>query len=1595
MPRVCWLLLVIVLAAGSAVAAMPRPPVKVAVRDAVELLPVDDPFPIRRVRGTDARLPDLLKELEPGPVVRLPRAEFESRVRAAGRAVVTAKHAARVVDATYSAEFDAGELTGTAEFGILNAHSVTSFVPLDPMRLAVRSAKWNDGSAAILAVPQGSSTPAVWVSGDGRRVLQLGWSLTGTAEPGERRFELRVPPCPVSSLELNLPADQIPTASTEALLTGPFPVASNSARRLWRLRFGGQSKVEFAIRTVGASGSIARAKLDARYELAPGQLTAFFEYDLHPAHGSVGEWSFLADPGLRITDASTNNRAGWAVDPPAMPNGPRRVRVSLRQPGPGGKVTISAVAPFPDAMHATDSLPTIRPLNAVLDEEKLNIRVASTLKVETWASGDYRLLDTATSFPILPGGDSSRVLLLVGTLLPPGSDESFRRMPSLRVIAADADFTTTERLEWNLGPTRASLNVRVAVRVRRGSLFQLSVRPPPGFVLSRDISGPEELVSHISTPVNGSQTVEFSRPIQSGQSAELRLELLGPAVKAGEAMAFPAFVVNGATERDGWLSIAAASQWTLTTRGGAGASSGGLWGWLTTDSPDNSDSLYLYRGKEPEGTATLTYAKPVVSADALMRLDAAGGSWSATTRFTLKVTGGELPSLAVFTPGSPDGRQWKLFDDMNTITDAVPVPRELLDCLPLLAPRETLAGIIGARARGEVNGTVWVLRFARPLSGTAVLETTATGGAISDNTVSLPIPRLLGTHQTARAETAPGMQDRTEVMLNGDSVRVRTVPRSAIGPPPVSDAYLITVVRAPDEVLAAFGGTVRGSRGAPLQITLPTGAEIRGVCISGRWLNPAVCAERDADGALRIPLPAEPAVRFEVRYRLPVSPSWPTRRVSSPAPVIVGDDPPVKRWWAFASGVLPGWPSRPWETTADEPPLLGGPLSSGDPVTLVTRSDDESVRVGAVRTADALAASLVTVWVVFGLIAVQRRRARGAILLSVAVLASLLVAELGPPWWARVAWPPLLASTGVLAVVLVVLTIRGRTRSSPVAVAVAASLLLFVVGAFSADAQPPAPATVAILTDSEGKEDVLASRALMDRLDSLAHQPLPAPAITSAEYDLRADEAGAQVVAKLTVHAFRDSDNVVSLPLGDARLERVTVDGKVAFPSSPRPDTYTVALLGRGRHEIELRFAATLTTTGTDRDVRFGVPEVPRAKLTATLPGAARLPQVAGRMGRQIATTGDRTTLEVDVGAVKTVQVRWREGTGGAAVVKVREGCIWDVKEDGAELTAAYIVRVEQGAIASMRFDVPRELEVLRVFVRPPDTAAPIPLRDWALATEKGGGRLLRVDFQNPMTGRFLIVLQCSPGKPITRQPVLRFPRVTFNNVTGETESVYGLRSRVAVENVGLAGVLDFPPDAFRDFSSLTDSPLKFDPNNPVRAFQPTAGGTAELRPVLHVGEPSTTRTVTAWHIGPHRADATGTVAWSGKDPLPMLEFTLPGVKVLEVRGAEVAGWNQFGARVQVWLRSGVREGAAEWTGTVTPPQGKGNLDSVFFDPTHPQVPNARVSFEEVRVRPIDGWTVKIDRSRGWQATSTLSGELRFRTESPAVPQLRVQLIPR
>src|ERR1700722_11962109 len=274
-------------------------------------MPIEDPFPILRIRAFESDLPGILKQNDVGPLVQLKRGEFEAQVRSAARQIAETRAIPRITHTRYIAALVGNDLVGTAELDLANASSTPKFLTLDPFRLAISTATWADGREAVLGVPPDNSTIQVWVDRNGPQTLKLGWSASGSMEFGERRFELRVPPALSTSLELELPSGLRPTVSTDVLLIGPFPVAGKAERVKWKFNFGGRTRqLDFTIRSTSSSGSIATSTLAARYDIVPGLLTSTFEYDLRPAKGTVGEWAFTVDPGLRVTDVVVSNRAG-------------------------------------------------------------------------------------------------------------------------------------------------------------------------------------------------------------------------------------------------------------------------------------------------------------------------------------------------------------------------------------------------------------------------------------------------------------------------------------------------------------------------------------------------------------------------------------------------------------------------------------------------------------------------------------------------------------------------------------------------------------------------------------------------------------------------------------------------------------------------------------------------------------------------------------------------------------------------------------------------------------------------------------------------------------------------------------------------------------------------------------------------------------------------------------------------------------------------------------------------------------------------------------------------------------------------------------
>src|SRR5436309_9940179 len=87
-----------------------------AVARPVPCAPPADPFPIRRVYVAGDQLTAALGRATKGSLVRLPRDEFEAKVRAA--AAATSGPPPRLVEARYRATLSDAGLTGTAEWKV-------------------------------------------------------------------------------------------------------------------------------------------------------------------------------------------------------------------------------------------------------------------------------------------------------------------------------------------------------------------------------------------------------------------------------------------------------------------------------------------------------------------------------------------------------------------------------------------------------------------------------------------------------------------------------------------------------------------------------------------------------------------------------------------------------------------------------------------------------------------------------------------------------------------------------------------------------------------------------------------------------------------------------------------------------------------------------------------------------------------------------------------------------------------------------------------------------------------------------------------------------------------------------------------------------------------------------------------------------------------------------------------------------------------------------------------------------------------------------------------------------------------------------------
>ncbi|HEY2910106.1 MAG TPA: hypothetical protein VGI99_07660, partial [Gemmataceae bacterium] len=659
----------------------------------------------------------------------------------------------------------------------------------------------------------------------------------------------------------------------------------------------------------------------------------------------------------------------------------------------------------------------------------------------------------------------------------------------------------------------------------------------------------------------------------------------------------------------------------------------------------------------------------------------------------------------------------------------------------------------------------------------------------------------------------------------------------------------------------------------------------------------------------------------------------------------------------------------------------------------------DEVWIAPARWMDATAAVATALLAILAWVGV-RRRGRTLGLLAFAAATCLGAAYwLGPPAWSRALFVPLVAALiGAAAIAAARGWSRRRSpqivptsvqRGSSRRLATGAALAILLVTALTLRGQNRPPRDVVFLLPDGS---VAVPEATLDRLGALASPPQPGAIVVAAAYDGKVEDGLARMTARFTVHNFRD-EAIVELPLAGVRLERVEVDGKAALPSAIRPDLFAIPVVGRGRHSVEARFAVPIAATGPEREVRFGVPESPDARIAFQAPAAARQLQAVGRLGERTVTIDKNgARLEAALGALRTVQLRWREGAGGTAAIGAREGCVWEVAETGHTLTACYQLRIDSGSVSTLRFDLPASLEPTRVATRSLDVAVgQNVLRDWSIGKESVGLRPLRIELNGPTDGRVLVTFECVLRGVPSRTPVLRFPRLSGMS---RIDAIYGLRTAggVAIESIGRAGVIDFAADALvRDFGAVAD--LRLSPSIPVVAFSPRTRD-PELRPVLRAGPdlPMMTQDAT-WNATVPQATGSGTITMTAKEAIPMLEFGLAATAI-ELRGAGVAAWAQTNGRVQVWFRKPIKDARVEWIAAFSPsPAGKSVPVPLAFEPPLPTPLHARIGSQLVHVLPQNGWGVGVDRDKGWTTLPSAERAWAFQSIGGQAPP-RLHLFP-
>ena len=1499
----------------------------------------DDPFPIQRVLLPRDRVPAELEKARQGTLVKLPRTEFEKRVRAAASALRQPARPPLLVAASYRARLQQGELSenaliGTAEWKFAHAGPGPGLFNMNGVQFAIKRARWADNRDAVIGLlsPQPGDGMSLLVDEPGDASLALDWSSRGVPEQGAIRFDLAVPPTPAATLELELPARFRPILPQDDAVVQQEPALDDDGEtRTWRIAFGGLTHLEIIVRPA-ASTTLPRPVIEfsvtAKQDVQPTLVHCEAAIAFRALNGEVTDLVLDYDPELTITDITGDAPLKWtAVKVPV--NGRKRARVQLASSQSDGKLRITGTVPTFSLAQPWTS-PGVNLVGAVPRGEKLSIRISPELRLTEWKPGTFTLKSSEFT------ADKDHLLDVESGPLPDGQMAATR--PSARFRMRETDFRVRQSIDFSIGSERSTLASRLMLDVRHGSLTSLTLQIPVGWEVERIESAPGEpgLTWTQATPTAPQAIVELARPVTIGGTAEftVRLSQPGPRTMPGKALtlAFPDVVPVGAALRSGVYSIQVGPLFRAS-------------GPALTDADEQ-------QGPPPEQSPALAWQGRFVG------LPPAGPLLLSSTGPAETPEAKQVPAPVRSDVSIPTTERTTAIDDARVIAVMQP------DSTAMHAWRFTIR---------DPNAPYFAVELAEDCQ---FLRATVNGREIDDELIkrdgpgklAIPIPAFpaTATVELLYRQIMPPWSWTTELRTALPTLQVPCPPSTIEWrlPPGVLPAQPHAMIRLPG------GPAVNRPLSLPVADELiPTASEFRerpfGEAQGKQPKGPATPRSLYQILSSTTTMPEKPIVDLhaladlDIRATTPVA--GPTLEslglvlVSTPTGQVLTSPREYSLWKsdgaggtalpesirsAVRSAALTGRDDSgrfrtvdDWMQLPDQPISLTARLGGDGPGwTAWQMRDPGHVQSIIVARADRFTrAGWVGAVLIagFGLLAVRGRgRAALMIALVLLLLAGALLAGL-PPAFSGVAAGPFVALLLVSLACICRRHVRfadARTvasaRPSRLSKTSAAGAILLSI-ALAAQAQaPPVPATVYLLP-AVGKEDeprsMLAPPELLERLTALSRPKLALTdaAILRARFTGRADvDRQAEFEARYETIVFAERATIV-LPVGDVRLREVLLDGAAAYPKPVGTDKIAIDIAGRGEHRIDVRFSVTVTPGNPDREIRFTTPDVPIAELDFTAPASASQVRAINWRGAQ-SHADDGRVLRADLGRTRTVQLRFREGTAEAApVVKTLEAGLWELSPRGNTLKSAIEYRISQGNVSAFNVLIPAGLAITRVDVRPetpPVGSPPVWVRQWTLAPN----RVLKVDLQGSLTGTVRLFIEAIPLKPPATRLTLEM--LVAQGVTeAERYAALRLTGLETVEEIERKGANEIPADTF-----LRDvwRPLALErAAGPVkRAWKSIKSEPIVLRAVVRPDAQAVRATQeTLADIGPRQVELRGTIEWfAGTQPLSFVEWEVPAVvRVIDVRGLQVQSWMRNGNQVIAWLREPTREPTIIWRGTL------------------------------------------------------------------------------